>query len=270
MIHADAALARRLEGLICREWHTLAGIAGSLWPDRGVTSLEVGGGVALYIGEGGLVNVATGLAMQGPVEDADLRTVEDFYAMHGVPAMLGTCPFADPTLFAVLGARGWQVTEFENVLAMERADIADGSAAPPPGVEVRVCETPAERESFGRLAARGFSDHEEPQPVQVEFGQIVAAHAAHTLVMGYVDGRPAGTGSVDIEGDVAWLSADSTLPEFRSRGVQQAVQRRRLELARDAGCSLVVTEASPGSGSQRNMERLGFRVVYPHLYFAKV
>jgi len=41
-------------------------------------------------------------------------------------------------------------------------------------------------------------------------------------------------------------------------------------LADEAGCDLAVTEAVPGGGSQRNMERLGFRIVYTHVEFACV
>ena len=270
MIHADAALARRLEELICREWRSLAGLAGSLWPGKGVASLEVGGGVALWIGEGGLINAAAGMAMDGPVDEPDVRQVEDFYARRGAPPMLATCPFADPTLFALLGRRGWQLTEFENVLALEVKHLPAALAPPPSGVEVRLCETPAERELFGRVAAQAFSDDAEPGAAQHEFGDLMAASRDRALVVAWVDGRPAGTGSVKLDGGVAWLSGDATLPEFRRRGIQQAIQRRRLELARDADCHLIVTESAPGSGSQRNMERLGFRVVYPHLQFARV
>jgi GNAT superfamily N-acetyltransferase len=285
MIHAGAQLARRLEALICTEWRQLAGIAQSLWPAKDPTYLDVAGGVALWLGEGGLVNVATGLAMEAPIGDAELRQVEDFYARRGAAPMLATCPFADPTLFAVLAKRGWQVAEFENVLALELEEPAGaahpGAAspapvpsppaapAPAPGVEVRTCSE-AERALWGRLAARGFSDEAEPGPGNREFGGLMAAHTAYTLVLAWADGRPAGTGALKIEGDLAWLSGDTTMPEFRGRGVQQAVQRYRLRLAREAGCALAVTEAAPGSGSQRNMERLGFRVVYPHLQFAKI
>jgi GNAT superfamily N-acetyltransferase len=120
------------------------------------------------------------------------------------------------------------------------------------------------------VAARGLSDDADADPAHLEFGVVIAAHKEHVLVLAWAGGKPAGTGSVKIDQDIAWLSADSTLPEFRRQGVQQAVQRYRLDLAREAGCSLVVTEAVPGSGSQRNMERLGFHVMYTHLHFAKV
>jgi GNAT superfamily N-acetyltransferase len=88
-------------------------------------------------------------------------------------------------------------------------------------------------------------------------------------VLARVDGEPAGTGSLVIDGGVGWLSGDSTLPRYRRRGVQQAIQRHRLQLARDAGCDLAVIEATPGGASQRNTERLGFRIVYTHVKFVK-
>ncbi len=311
MIHAGAELAHRPEGLICDEWRRLAELSASLWPERGATYLEVAGGVALWLGEDQLVNVATGLAMDGPPEEGDLRAIEDFYSSRGTVPMVATCPFADPSLFMLLGAQGWRLAEFENALALEpdlveldavepntlepaapaaatpaaapeRAPAGLSPTAPaelcasgmvsrcPRGVELRVCESPDERELFGRIAARGFSDGDEPGPAHLDFGRLMAAHRDHILVMAWIDGRPAATASVKIQGDVAWLSADSTLPEFRRRGIQQVVQRFRIDLARKAGCRLVVTESVPGSGSQRNMERLGFRVIYPHLHFVKV
>ncbi len=283
MIHADARLARRLEAIICVEWRRLAETTREAWPEKGATYLDVADGVALWLGEGSPVNVAVGLGMETPVEEAHLRQVEDFYARRGATPILATCPFADPSLFALLAKRGWQITEFENVLALELAGGAVGrrrrrrrpTAAPwaaplPPGVEVRVASTPEERALWGHIAARGFSDDGEPTPTHEEFGQLMAARADSILVLGWVDGEPAGTGALGIDDDVAWLSGDSTLAQYRRRGVQQAIQRYRLQLAHEAGCTLAITESAPGSGSQRNMERLGFRVVYTHLEFTKV
>jgi GNAT superfamily N-acetyltransferase len=268
VIHADLHLARRLEAIICGEWRRLATTAGELWPEKKATYLDVAGGVALWLGEGSLVNVAVGLALEGPIGDAELRQVEDFYTKRGAPPVVATCPFADPTLFGLLGRRGWQMTEFENVLALELGPVL-GAPTPPPGIEVRVCAG-AERELWGRVAARGFSDEGEPGPAHEEFGSIIAARDDVMLVLARVDGEPAGTGALVVDGGVGWLSGDSTLPQYRRRGIQQAVQGWRLHLAREAGCTLAVTESAPGSGSQRNMERLGFRVVYAHLEFAKV
>jgi GNAT superfamily N-acetyltransferase len=277
VIHADVHLARRLEEIVGAEWRRLALTTQLLWPERKATYLDVAGGVALWLGEGSPVNAAAGLAMDGPIGEPELKQVEDFYMRRGALPIVAACQFADPTLFALLARRGWQIIEFENVLALELAAAdadaaADAAAAvpgPAPGIEVRVC-TGAERELWGRVAARGFSDEVEPGPAQEEFGSLMAGREDAILVLGWADGQPAGTGALVIDGGVGWLSGDSTLPQYRCRGIQQAVQRHRMQLARDAGCGLAVTEAVPGSGSQRNMERLGFRVVYAHLEFAKV
>lgn len=89
------------------------------------------------------------------------------------------------------------------------------------------------------------------------------------LVLAWVDGEPAGAGSVVIDDGVGCLSGDSTLSRFRRRGIQQAIQRHRLRMAVEAGCELAVTESVPGGASQRNMERHGFHLAYTHVEFTK-
>jgi hypothetical protein len=303
VIHADERLARRLEAILVEEWGRLAETTRALWPEKKATYLDVAGGRALWLGEGSLVNVAAGLAMGGPIGEAELRKVEDFYARRGATPILATCPFADPTLFALLGRRGWWITEFENVLALELGGEADAcspegreaagvatagpaAGAPPgpvlaptapavprpglaPGVEVRVCAG-EERELWGAIAAQAFNDDADVSLAHEEFGRLMAVRPDRILVMGWVDGRPVATGGLVIYGDIAWLMGDATLSAYRRRGLQQAIQRERLRLAREAGCALAVTESVPGSGSQRNMERLGFRLVYNHLEFARI
>jgi GNAT superfamily N-acetyltransferase len=93
-------------------------------------------------------------------------------------------------------------------------------------------------------------------------GTIVTHRPGTRLYTAFVDGVAAGAGELFVEADVAWLSADATLPAYRCRGVQTALQRHRIAVAADEGCRFVVSEATPGSASQRNMERLGLRVAY--------
>jgi ribosomal protein S18 acetylase RimI-like enzyme len=72
-----------------------------------------------------------------------------------------------------------------------------------------------------------------------------------------VDGALAGVARLVIDGDLAELGGGATLPEFRGRGVQQAMLRHRINEACAAGRSILVTEAdrlrtscegSPASG----------------------
>jgi GNAT superfamily N-acetyltransferase len=276
MIHADRALACRLEGLICSELRRVGEVARVALPDVAVECIDVADGVALWLGRGSPVNLAAGLGMYGPVDEMELERLEAFYHRRGAEAVISICPLAHQSLLKGLGRRGWRASEFEHVLALE---LGGGSSAGwplgepsipglDPGVDVRVC-VPDERETWARTAAQGFSDGEPPRRGHEEFGKIMAAREEAILVLARVGGEPAGTGSLVIDSGVGWLSGDSTVPEYRRRGVQQAIQRHRLRLAREAGCDLAVTEATPGGASQRNMERLGFRIVYTHVEFVK-
>ncbi len=59
----------------------------------------------------------------------------------------------------------------------------------------------------------------------------------------------------------AVLAATATLPEWQRLGCQTALIARRARDAAAAGCDLLAVEPTPGSQSQRNLERLGFRLL---------
>ena len=65
-----------------------------------------------------------------------------------------------------------------------------------------------------------------------------------------------------VDRGVASLVGQSTAPHLRKKGVQAALIRAGLATAAKAGCDWAVTCTLPGSTSQRNFERQGFRVVY--------
>ena len=61
---------------------------------------------------------------------------------------------------------------------------------------------------------------------------------------------------------VAFLAGASTIPEGRRHGAQLALLHQRLRDGADAGCDIAMMGALPGSASQRNAERHGFRIAY--------
>ena len=195
------------------------------------------------------------------LRDADVRILENFFAERGERPLASICPHAHSSALARFAARAWTPAAFENVL-VRQIDPADRFEPAPERVEVRIARTEDEIELWAALVANAFSAPEDPLPTEMRLARASADVEWAVPLIGYVDGKPAGSGELTIDGDIAWLSTDATLPHFRRAGVQGALQRARLELARDAGCTLAMTEAMPGSGSQRNMERLGFTVVY--------
>jgi hypothetical protein len=64
---------------------------------------------------------------------------------------------------------------------------------------------------------------------------------------------------------VALLAGACTIPEARQQGAQLALLDYRLRYAADHGCDLAMMGAQPGSASQRNAERHGFRIAYTRI-----
>jgi GNAT superfamily N-acetyltransferase len=269
MQFADLALARRLEttdslaGIeFARAWARLNCFAGEAF-------LPVAGGHASFGGVDSPVTQAFGLGLNGPVTEADMEAMEEFYRSHGAAVNIETCPLADPSLLNLLNERGYRPIEYSNVFARElTADDARLWPLPTSAVHVRR-PGPDEAESYSMLVARSFFENTEISP---EFLALFIStyHAAGAFfLIAEVDGVPAGGGMMSIHQEVASLGGAGTLPGFRNRGVQKALLVARLAFAAESGCDLAMVATMPGSGSQRNVERQGFRVVYTRTKFLK-
>ena len=268
-LFADLNLARRLEmtdalaGVeFARSWARFNSFTGEVF-------LPVAGGHAGFGGIDSPLTQAFGLGLNGTVTEADMTAMEEFYRAHGSPVNIETCPLADPSLLKLLNERGYRSIEYSNVFVRELAD-SDSRAWPDPASRVSV-RRPAEdeAESYSLLVARSFFETTEISP---EFlGIFISCFSAvgAFFFIAEVDGVPAGGGMMSVHQGVASLGGTGTLPEFRNRGVQRALLLARIAAAAQSGCDLAMVATSPGSGSQRNVERQGFRVVYTRTKFLK-
>ena len=68
---------------------------------------------------------------------------------------------------------------------------------------------------------------------------------------------------------VALMAGASTIPRGRRQGAQLALLDARLRHAAAKGCDLAMMCALPGSASQRNAERHGFRIAYTRVKWKK-
>jgi hypothetical protein len=130
-----------------------------------------------------------------------------------------------------------------------------------PGLLARECEL-AELDVWIETSVAGWSDTPE---VARLIRSIARAASLNPLVINFVterDGVAISTGSLVIHDRVALLAGASTIPSGRGLGAQGTLFAARLAAARRRGCDVAMMVASPGSTSQRNAERRGFRVVY--------
>lgn len=263
MLFADAALARRLEDAEARGTVEYAQAQARLRPEAGTAEVPVAGGYAVYAGLGSPLSRAVGLGLNGPIQAADLEQVEDFYHGRGAPAAVDLCPLADSSLRELLGRRGYRPAEFNNVW-VRPVNEAESWPAPPPGISVAVAG-PAEAELWARTVTLGFSSQEEVPSEEQEIAAPFFYMSTAVCFLAQVEGGPAGGAAMAIHQGLAALFSTSTLPAFRERGVQTSLLRARLAFAARAGCDLATVQTEPGSASQRNVERLGFRLAYTKL-----
>ena len=107
-----------------------------------------------------------------------------------------------------------------------------------PGVEVHLLPA-REEEGFSLVAAGGMG---LPHLAEILFFGMPCLPNWRCYVA-YLDGNEVACGSMLIEGKLAILGPDATLPEARSRGCNRALLRRRLNDAAAAGCQMALSMA---------------------------
>jgi len=253
----NAAVSYRLESA---EWLPTLALIDALQRDKpevGAERQQVAGGWMTYGGPGSPMNHIIGMGLQGPVNADDVDRVEDFYRLRHSICEVVVSPYADMSLMHELGNRGYRVTEWNSVLtrsilAGERFDIH--------GVEVEAV-TVHEVRLWSEVLAGAWAD---VAAVSAELFAPGALAPNAICFLARLDGQPAGgaAGSAFADAGIAPFYGAATLPEYRNRGVQNALFQARLRAAAEAGCDLAVVCTQPGSVSQRNAERNGFRVAY--------
>lgn len=260
-LSVDQALSARLE-LADARLHVLGNEAvAEHLPARPRALLTLAGGVASYVGPRISLSRAVGLGMSGPITAADLDALIDFYAQRREDARVLLSPYADPTLFAGLGDRGFRLDELGTTLA-RRLDPADRIEPPAAGITVRRMDA-SERAAWVQTSLAGFAGTDNNVPGEMSATFEAMTHVpTTTYYFAVIDSVLAGAGALDVQSGAAHFFATSTLPGARRRGVQSALLRARLAAAQAAGCDLAFTQTVAGGPSQRNAERHGFTTIY--------
>ncbi len=257
MTFADLHLARRLEASEALNGARCAQAHQQFNPELGATVLEVGGGSAIFVGIQSPLTHAVGLGMQGEVRAGEMDRMEDFYRARGAAVSLELCPLADVSLVELVANRGYRVSEFLNVLVrhLPGAEIAPAAAA-------RAANPDEEEHLWARTVGCGFLEKDELTPEEMDVGRAIWHMPGSRCYLTFSGNRAVAAGAMAAHSGLATLFADSTMMGFRGAGLQGALIRERLRVAAEERCDLATASTLPGSGSQRNYERNGFRVAY--------
>ena len=248
-------LARRLETAEAVDAAECAEAACTVDPDTAPAVEGANGGILTFCGPVSPLTHALALGMHGAVSEADLDHIELFFRSRGAPVVVDVCPHADPCLRDLLSARGYHISEMTNVLVRS----VQGSPAPESNVRV---ERADDVELYARTVVTGFFGRDEITDEEYKIGRILFHMKSATPLLAYVDGVAAGGCCFSFRNSVASFFGDATLTRFRGKGVHEATIAARLRLAAEAGCEVATAGTQPGSGSQRNYQRLGFEVAY--------
>jgi len=257
---ADIDLARRLERTEARGNAEFVEARAKAFPDRGATWIEVACAYAMFDGVGSPLTQTFGLGVFQPVSVAEMETLEEFFRSRGADVFHEVCPLADNSLFTLFGERGYRPVEFSNVLYRPISRDVRLEASVNERVNVRVAEK-HEMKLWAETASQGWSEFPEVTDFMREVGQVSAVSDSLSF-LAEVDEEPVATGALIIADDVALLAGASTVPTARRQGAQLALLEGRLRYAASHGCTVAMMAAQPGSGSQRNAERHGFRIAY--------
>lgn len=172
-----------------------------------------------------------------------------------------TVPFDTP---GALVARGFSHVETVEIMALGLRDaraVAMEEQHAPPGVEVVEVR---DKESLRVADELGATVFEWPrlseEQLDAEMAEIRAATNAAWHVRRYlalVDGVPAASAGVTLDGDALRLWGGATVPELRRRGAYRALVARRLLDGAGTGASFALVKAVD-STSAPILRRFGF------------
>lgn len=259
---ADLGLARRLEACEGRSNVDFVEARARVMPDAGACWMQAGGALAMFDGVESPLTQTFGLGLFESSNAHVLSELEQFFESRGAPVWHEVSPLADEGLIELFNERGYRPKELTTILHRDpREPVASAHGQ---RVAVRVIEAD-ESEMWAATAARGWSESPEVAGFMLDLARVTAERHGVVSFLAELDGRPVAAGGLSIWDGVALLAGASTVPEARRNGAQFALLEARLRYAADQGCDLVTMGARPGSASQRNAERHGFRIAYTRI-----
>jgi hypothetical protein len=261
---ADVYLARRLERAEALSNADFIEGRARAFPDKGATWKEIAGTYAMYDGRSSPVTQTFGMGMFQPLTERELKAVEQFFLDRGAPVCHEVSPHADSSVLPLLNDGGYQPIEFTSV--MYRPISKESPLLAATNDKIRVMLTgPSEADLWAEIAFKGWSEFGELADFLHDVGRVNARRANAQSFLAVLDGRPIATGLMNIFDGVALLAGASTIPEGRKKGAQLALLEERLRYAAQHDCDIAMMCALPGSASQRNAERHGFRIAYTRI-----
>ncbi|HEX5071821.1 MAG TPA: GNAT family N-acetyltransferase [Gemmatimonadaceae bacterium] len=261
----DTALSQRLERAEAKASAAYVESRALAAPSLGAEWRDFDGTYAMFDGVGSPLSQTFGFGLFSSPTGAQLEAIESFFQDRGAEVFHEVSPLADPSVLGLMADRGYHPVELTSVMHLR---LTSGRAMPQrqtaPALVVARVEAGSE-DTWAETASRGWSDTPEAAAFIRDFGTVSARARGTVCFIARWEGHPIAAAAIAMHDGVALLAGASTDPSFRGRGAQAALLDTRLAYATSMGCELAMMGALPGSASQRNGERQGFRIAYTRI-----
>jgi GNAT superfamily N-acetyltransferase len=228
-------------------------------PETGADWTEVAGVYAMFDGPDSPITQTFGIGLFDRFLEREFDLIEEFFSKHGSPTFHEVSSFAAPETTSLLSARRYTPFEASTVLIRRTSNqLREQSNA----IGARAIEED-ELSTWCRVAGQGWSS-ESPEIGEfvARLGDIWGRARGVTCFLAERDGEPIASAALNISNGIAIMAGASTIPAARRQGAQLVLLDTRLRFAAEHGVDLAMVVTAPGSPSQRNSERQGFRPVY--------
>jgi len=261
----DVALSQRLERAEAKASAAYVESRAHTAPSLGAEWRDFDGTYAMFDGVGSPLSQTFGFGLFSPPTSAQLETIESFFRDRGAEVFHEVSPLADPAVLGLMAERGYDPRELPSGMHL-RLTHSRGRSQRGPARELVCRRVEAGGEDvWAETASRGWSETPEAAAFIRDFGTVSARAEGTVCFVAEWEGHPVAAAAIAMHNGVSLLAGASTDPAFRGRGAQAALLDTRLAYAASVGCELAMMGALPGSASQRNGERQGFRIAYTRI-----
>jgi GNAT superfamily N-acetyltransferase len=233
--------------------------------DLPVDILAIGGGAACFLGTSSFLSQVIGYGFQTPIDALrlEIKAIEDFYGRNGHHRVdIELCPFVGSGIANIPTKNGYDITEFNNVSYM--ALDSDVLTKDDEGFQTFIPEDD-DLHDFAHAVAQGFECLDA-----VEQFYLYAKSDGVAPFAAMIGDEIAAGGTIAIHEGVCYLGVTSTKPNYRGRGLQKALVNARLAFAKSQGATLASVTTEPGSISEGNIQKMGFKIAYTRVKLSRL
>ena len=265
---ADLYLSRRLELTEGLSSAAFVETRAKTYPHSNAGWTRIGGTLVMFDGIDSPITQTFGLGLFQEPTPHDFEELEAYYFERSSAINHEVSPHTDPLTLSLLNNWNYQPIELTNLLYVPLQRGQKLGTSWNESLTVKIC-SPQDIPVWTDTIVQGWSEFQEFQPFLAELGQVNAQRKDCILFLATLTERPIAAGMLSIHDGVALLAGASTVPSGRRQGAQLALLESRLNYALEQGCDLAMMGAAPGSASQRNAERNGFKIASTRIKWNK-